>query len=43
MCASCGCGYATYADLETGAYGKGAKPKAKEAKNNEEVEYDEED
>jgi hypothetical protein len=37
MCASCGCGYATYADLETGAYGKGAKPKAKE------VEYDEED
>ena len=24
MCATCGCGYATYADLETGAYGKGA-------------------
>ena len=22
MCATCGCGYATYADLETGAYGK---------------------
>jgi hypothetical protein len=37
MCASCGCGYATYADLETGAYGKEVNGKSKE------VEYDEED
>jgi hypothetical protein len=43
MCASCGCGYATYADLETGAYGKGAKIKVKKVENYKEVEDDEED
>lgn len=43
MCASCGCGFATYEDIQTGVYGKGAKPKVKVVNNNEEVEYDEED